>query len=162
MLESVLGIFALTAACVASIVGYGIYRCQTPEFQDPLTLSVAPSPWDKYVDGWGLTHFFFFMLLGVLYPRYWALIWSLGLAWEVIEFSSQSKPFYASVCHAGTREADLTGWWYGRWQDIVMNSSGLAVGVLLNAAGVHFSWALVLAVTVVSSQIIVVHGARRD
>jgi len=23
------------------------------------------------------------------------------------------------------------GWWYGRWQDIVMNTAGLAVGALL-------------------------------
>jgi hypothetical protein len=26
---------------------------------------------------------------------------------------------------------DVSGWWYGRWQDIIMNSAGMLLGIYL-------------------------------
>lgn len=123
----------LCALTVLVIVLYGTYRCKTSGFTDPLTLSLFPAPWNKFLDGWGLTHLFYFMFLGYMYPslKYVAYSWILGLIWEIIEFSMKDHPFYISRCKYTFTTDNGTGWWYGRWQDLVMNSIGLMIGYYL-------------------------------
>lgn len=117
--------------CVLIIVSYGTYRCQqATEFVDPLTKSAFSKSHalSSYLDGWGISHFAFFFLLGYLYPGVNYVLYSfcLGVLWEIFEYTIKDKPFYLSRCNYKT--GDGRTWWYGRWQDIVMNSLGLLAG----------------------------------
>jgi hypothetical protein len=128
-----LQIIGLAAACVGFIVLYGTYRCKAENFTDPLTTKFAPAPYDQFFDGWGITHFLFFMTLAYMYPTKNALIliWFLGVGWEVVESIFHDHPFYISKCNYKLTTDDVSGWWYGRWQDIIMNSAGMLLGVYL-------------------------------
>jgi hypothetical protein len=125
-----LHILLIGLTCVLVIVLYGTYRCKKTDFQDPLTKSFVPPPFDKYLDGWGISHFMFFALLGFLYPQKALLAFSftLGVIWELIEYSAKDHPFYISKCNYTNLSNDGGSWWYGRWQDIVMNTLGLIAG----------------------------------
>jgi hypothetical protein len=120
------------ALCVGVIVGYGTFRCHNKGFQDPLTFAIAPAPFDRYLDGWGISHFTFFAVVAYFYPRQWIFLWILGIIWEVIEYSVKDHPFYLSRCQYNLTTDKGEGWWYGRWEDIVMNSLGIALGVALS------------------------------
>lgn len=126
-------ISAMGFICGFIIIIYGSIRCKKSDFKDPLTTTFAPPPFDKYLDGWGLTHFGFFLMLGYLFPRTNLLIFAfiLGVCWEIIEFIFKDHPFYLSKCEYTLTTQDGSGWWYGRWQDIVVNTLGLLVGYMI-------------------------------
>ena len=124
-------ILILSALCVLIIILYGTFRCKRTDFVDPLTFAFAPPPFDKYFDGWGLTHLGFFTLLGYLCPTKLLFCFALGVAWELIEYSMKDHPFYLSKCQYNLKTHGGEGWWYGRWQDIVMNLAGLLFGSYL-------------------------------
>lgn len=132
-------ITAICAVCVGVIVGYGTWRCKNPEFTDPLTQTlVGGRSMSSFTDGWGLTHFTFFALLTFLYPKQALEIFGAGVIWEIIESTIKDRPFYLSSCHVRVTTDIQAGWWYGRWQDIVMNSLGQCIGYGLQKSGV--SW----------------------
>lgn len=124
--------FVICMACVGVIVSYGTLRCKGT-FVDPLTLSPVGAPWNKFLDGWGLSHFVFYAVLGYLYPHKLLFITVLGVLWELVEMSFKEHPFYLSKCHY---QAQVPGegyehWWTGRWQDIVNNTAGMLLGAWL-------------------------------
>ncbi len=127
-------IAGICVACVLVIVLYGTYRCHHAAYVDPLTRAHAPPPWDKFLDGWGISHFLFYAALAFLYPapQHLVFIWLLGVLWECAETVVKDHPFYLASCDArrggGPTTANGEGWWYGRWQDIVMNSLGMLAG----------------------------------
>lgn len=92
--------------------------------------SFAPPPWNSFVDGWGITHFAFYMALAFFYPQHLITIFLLGVLWELLESFFKEHPFYISKCEykLNTDREDNGRFWYGRWQDIVMNSLGMAAG----------------------------------
>lgn len=128
-------ILAMGIVCVFVIVAYGTFRCKmaTGSYKDPLTIVFAPPPFDKFLDGWGISHFLFFALLGYMYPTRNTLIFIflLGVLWEIIESLAKDHPFYLSKCNYTITTDDGAGWWYGRWQDIVMNTCGMFLGYAL-------------------------------
>lgn len=138
-----LKIVAINLVCVSIIVFYGTLRCQG-SFKDPLTSSPFGEPWNKFFDGWGMSHFFYFMLLGFLFPKKNTLIFIfvMGVLWELVEVAFSERPFYVSKCDYGraintdggnivAQEEGRDKWWYGRWQDIIMNTSGMLLGAWL-------------------------------
>lgn len=134
LVSSGLKITVIGLLCVFCIVAYGTYRCKTTDFTDPLTFSLFPAPLDKYLDGWGISHYLFFTLLGYLFPEPKLIAYSFfcGVLWEIVEFSMKDKPFYISKCNYTMTTDKGEGWWYGRWQDLVMNSLGLWTGYYLS------------------------------
>jgi len=124
-------ITAICLTCVLVIVVYGTFRCKNSSFVDPLTFSFAPPPLDKYLDGWGISHLLFFALLGYLFPKQLLFSFFLGVIWELVEYSMKDHPFYLTKCNYNMKTHEGEGWWYGRWQDIVMNTAGLWIGSAL-------------------------------
>lgn len=122
-------ISVIGAICVLVIVLYGYYRCTNGNYTDPLTKSWVSPPWDRFLDGWGASHFVFFFVLAYVYPSELVYIWLLGFAWELLEFWCKDHPFYLSDCELTTDSGGR--WWYGRWEDIVMNTLGIGAAVLL-------------------------------
>ena len=117
-----------------SIIAYGTYRCNTKDYVDPLTKSIGPASLNRFLDGWGITHFMFYGVLAYMFPdkRSLMFIAGLGVAWEIIEVIFKEHPFYLSDCkYPPQTDADGDGWWYGRWEDIIMNSLGMATGYII-------------------------------
>lgn len=124
-------IVSICAVAVLTIVVYGTYRCKTTSFRDPFTVALAPEPLDKYLDGWGILHFFLFLFFGYFYPSKIIFAWILGFIWELVEYMFKDRPFYISECQYEIDTDHGVGWWYGRWQDVIMNSLGLLSGYAL-------------------------------
>lgn len=121
-----------TILCVLAIISYGTYRCRNPSFKDPMIKSVVgDSDLNKYLDGWGLLHFWFYALLMYKCSNIWYVIIIFGIIWELIEMRFKDKPFYLAKCDVSLSDDTEEGWWYGRWQDIVMNSLGMFTGAML-------------------------------
>ncbi len=114
------------------IVWYGSYRCQFQDNVDPLTRTFGPKGTEKFTDGWGLSHFFFYFFLTYQSPEYWFLIFLIGVAWELIEFSIKDRPFYLTDCAYVLETEQGQSWWYGRMEDILMNALGIAAGYALS------------------------------
>lgn len=117
-------------------MGYGTYRCKTSNFKDPLTYSLFGPPLSNFLDGWGISHLLFYMALTYVYPHEWMFISVIGVLWEVLEHTVKDKPFYLSKCNYKL-ETNRGGWWYGRWEDIVMNSIGVVIGYHLGQSSTH-------------------------
>jgi hypothetical protein len=136
-MEDFAAIFGICFVCASIIIVYGTIRCKMPGFTDPLTYSAVPAPWNRFLDGWGIAHFLFYGMLGYLYPARWLFITCLGILWELIEMQFKDHPFYLSKCSydvntdAAAGGAGAPGWWYGRWEDIVMNTGGMLIGIAL-------------------------------
>ena len=113
---------------VMFIVGYGTYRCTRKDFVDPITKSLLGPPLDAYTDGWAFLHFAFYGILTYFYPEQYIFIGLMGVLWEIIEIIFKDHPFYFSDCKYQLTTDKATGWWYGRYEDIIMNTLGMAFG----------------------------------
>lgn len=135
-------ILGICMFAVMIIIIYGTIRCKGA-FVDPLTYAPVPPPWDKFLDGWGLSHLLFYAILGYLFPNRLLFITILGISWEFVESMFKDHPFYLSKCNY-LESDDTDGWWYGRWQDIVMNTSGIIIGAWIasRSHGRTMSWRL--------------------
>ncbi len=131
--------FLFIIVCISFIVLYGIWRCMYPKYTDPFTQTLIGGPsMSKFTDGWGIFHFIFFGLITYAFPQYIVHTFIFGIIWEIIESLSKSKPFYTPICNTLIDTDQVQGWWYGRWQDIVMNTLGQAFGLFLNK--IRASW----------------------
>lgn len=118
---------------VATIVGYGTFRCTQKDYVDPLTKSLLPAPFDGFTDGWAFLHFACFCLITYLFPQHYILIWILGVSWEIIEFIFKDHPFYFSDCKYKLTTDKDEGWWYGRYEDIIVNTLGMYLGYYMSS-----------------------------
>jgi hypothetical protein len=126
-----LQIVIICITCVLVIVSYGTFRCHHKEFRDPLTNSIfSPNSKSSFFDGWGLLHFAFFFGLAYAFPRHTVFIFMMGVLWELVESIMKDHPFYLSKCDALNTDGS-SAWWYGRWQDIVMNGAGITLALVL-------------------------------
>jgi hypothetical protein len=123
-------ITAVFLIVVLFIVGYGTFRCRQKDFVDPITKSLLGPPFDAYTDGWAFLHFACYGILAYFYPKTYQLLFiaSVGVAWEIIEIIFKDHPFYFSDCKYQLTTDNATGWWYGRYEDIIMNTLGMVVG----------------------------------
>jgi hypothetical protein len=120
------------ALVVATIIGYGTFRCTRENYVDPLTKSLLPAPFDGFTDGWAFLHFSCFCLITYLFPQHYIIIWVLGVAWEIVEFMFKDHPFYFSDCKYTLTTDKEGGWWYGRYEDIIVNTLGMYLGYYLS------------------------------
>lgn len=127
--------FSITMICmiaVAMIISYGLMKCYIPGYVDPLTVKLSSTPYDLLRDGWAISHLLLFTVIGYLYPepQYLLFAWVLGVLWELTEYGVKDTSIFPSACVHNMVSQNSGRWWYGRWQDVVMNSVGLVVGVI--------------------------------
>lgn len=117
-----IAIFVFLVICL-----YGKYRCTHPEYHDPLMKKLGIFD----LDGWSLSHLFFFAILGYLYPNTFVVSMGLGVGWEVFEHVvGKNRPgFLGGFGDCATTDPGVSGsWWFGRASDIVMNVVGFLIG----------------------------------
>lgn len=117
--------------CVIIIFLYGKYRCDNPDYNDILLTKLNIGD----LDGWSISHFTFFFILGYLYPQKIKLTVFLGILWEIFEYLYDNyKPtFLDGFGHCVTTDPKKKNviWWYGKISDIFVNYSGFVIGSYL-------------------------------
>ena len=80
-------------------------------------------------DYWAGTHFLLNALLAFTLPDHVTLFFVVGSSYEVFEqLVGQTDN---AVQRLGPRSDGVQTWWYGRFSDILFNTTGLLVGLLL-------------------------------
>jgi len=131
--------FLLFFVCFLVILAYGHYRCVSGQ-KDFLQYPLFP----KYkhlhdLDGWSGSHFLFYMVIGMLYPKSFYLTITFGIMWECFEFFvAKYQPIWLQdFGFCGTRvmtDKPVTIWWYGKVSDLLVNFFGFIVGHYLVTA----------------------------
>jgi hypothetical protein len=122
---------------------YGKWRSRTDGVTDPLSHEILPK-----VDGWVLSHFTGYLLLGYFFPKTFRLSMFIGILWECFEtWAGETKPDFLKgigdtrmgTTHSEELEKKLesvdgTGqyWWYGQYEDVIANGLGFLVGMHLS------------------------------
>jgi len=100
-------------------------------YKDPLENGIKKSS----IDGWSLTHLFFYMLIGYKYPNTFILTLIFGILWELFETYIglyEPKLFenwgFCNLKHKNLKKK----WWYGKLSDPIINSIGFFIGMKIN------------------------------
>lgn len=130
---------AVYIVCVLAIIVYGYFIRRT-KTRDVLAKRIYHHPICQDIDGWSVSHFMFFGLLGVLFPGHHLQFFMTGVFWEIIESALGQNNFEVSgrrLQLVGDQDADgnTTGkddaFWYGKESDIVMDVAGYCLGSAL-------------------------------
>ena len=126
--KQVLSLLCYFVVCAVLIFMYGNYRCDNPDFKDPLQTKLGIGD----LDGWSLSHLLFFMFIGYHFKgKYLIAAFLLGVLWELFEhYYGEERPGWLGGygdCDMQTDRLDGS-WWYGKWSDIVINLIGLVLG----------------------------------
>ena len=98
------------AMCVLSIFTYELVLPK--KYADPLRLS-----FHKGFDGWSLTHVVYYSFLSYNYPQNIQFLLISGILWEIFEH-------YFGILTKNK-------WWFGRFEDLLMNGIGIFIGFTL-------------------------------
>ena len=95
---------------------------------DPFLWEPSIKYLSRYLNIWTLSHFFFFAWIGYHYPDCLEAAMVYGIAWETFEFSLGEffPKFFPKI--ANRIDPTWTLWYYGRYEDIIMNFLGFVVG----------------------------------
>ena len=105
------------------ILFYGKYRCDNPQFKDPLEYTFFGE-----IDLWSVDHFIFFTFLGYFFPEtFWSSLF-IGILWEIIEYIIANNEF--------TRRILLNYWIIPEkyWNETIQNK---LVDLCVNMIGYH-------------------------
>jgi len=137
-LHKIIQIILITSITAILIIIYGVYRCKNPDFHDPLGIhfTTKSKMLNNMLNGWAISHFMYYTILTYLYPEYWMLIFVIGCIWEIYEMFLQSnQPWYVKYignCTV-TTDSSTKPWWYGQFEDIIMNTLGISFGKIICA-----------------------------
>jgi hypothetical protein len=105
-----------------------------PDRDDPLRYSLVNLPILRdMTDGWALSHFMFYSMLGFLYPDLFGTAMLVSISWELLEFAlSRFTPGKVPL-HEDTalveKKADVHGdFWYAKPTDPLVNACAFLFG----------------------------------
>jgi len=104
-----------------------MYKFFGTKENDPLIKFKSPI-FGNFFNGWTLTHFIFFYYLGYYYPDCTVEASVLGLLWEIIEHVVGEYLPIINPKLAFSIDPFWTSWYYGCWEDLVMNTLGFYIG----------------------------------
>ena len=115
------------------------YLYLKPKFGD---CAVAADPLNKKlfnlgkfpISQWPLSHFILFLGFGFLAPRYWWAFILLGVGWEGVELLMkhlQKRNARTARTRVNANEYTYLTYWESTVEDIILNTSGVIIGVFL-------------------------------
>lgn len=126
----------LYIVCILLIVLYGVVLRATKS-RDILAKKIYTHPICQDIDGWSISHFLFFGLLGVLYPGQHLQFLCVGFLWEVIETVLGQNKFGTTGSRLqligeqdenGVPTGNNDAYWYGKESDVVVDIFGYSLG----------------------------------
>jgi hypothetical protein len=132
-LEGLLTLLLSIFFTILLIISYKLSKCYfLPQIPDPLLNNIYGS-----IDGWTLSHFFYFTYLTVIFPTYIYELIFLGILWELFEemfgllglIYKDQKYQWIKDCLTDPMHPDR--WWYGKKEDILSNMLGILYGLML-------------------------------
>ena len=118
--------------CISIIFLYGRFRClNLNNYKDPLENGIKKTSFD----GWSLTHLFFNMLIGFLYPNTFILTLIFGILWELFEtyIGLYEPSIFKNWGFCVSKDKKIKKkWWYGKLSDPIVNSIGFLIGIKIN------------------------------
>ncbi len=123
--------FSVFISLFLIIIFYGWLRCKK-NFPDVLEFKLLKNNHLSNLDGWWISHFVLYLVMGYLYPYSLRLSFIIGCIWEFIEFlAGKYKPKILSsigFCKSSKKGEKDKIWWYGKWEDVLINLLGLILG----------------------------------
>ena len=114
----------VVALPVLFIFPYGRYRSMNPNYVDPLMTKIGIGD----LDIWSITHFFWYGLMGYVFPTRSIEVLTMGATWETTEWIlGKTRPAIMGGfgdCPNNINAKDNDKWWYGRCSDLVVNTVG--------------------------------------
>ncbi len=124
----IVGIVALTIV-VYWLVLLSVFGSRNMTQHDFLNQRVMDNPFTgSPLSWWPFTHLVMYIILGWMFPNCLALLFSIGVAWELIEMGFAqifSQPYHYIRTAQGV---EYPNWWAGSTLDIGMNTIGLIIG----------------------------------
>jgi hypothetical protein len=128
--ENYKNLLILNVLCILVIFINGWWRCKYNMGNDILMNIKLGGD----LDGWSITHFLWFTILGYYFPHYFIECLIVGILWEFIEhYLGENRPSWLGGfgdCNLGTDQLNSShkNWWFGRVSDVVMNIAGFCAG----------------------------------
>ena len=119
-------------AAVIWIFLYAFIRCKRGN-GDALQWSLFKDPvLSEYTDLWALLHFILFFSMACLYPGRGWLLFGIGVLWELVEMYIGNQGDWNQMVFGGCSDTADGNWWYGRYQDVIVNGLGILAGTYLS------------------------------
>jgi len=91
------------------------------------------------IDWWSVTHIILYIYFGYFFPNYFVEFFIIGVIWELFEsFFCQESVSKLLGCHKsehiwcrGLKKVNSCDYWYGKIDDLAMNSIGFIIGMQL-------------------------------
>lgn len=128
-------VVTLILICIFLICIYGVFLRRTKR-RDILANDFFSTSLIQNINGWSMTHFAFFFLLGVLYPGHHLAALNAGIIWEFVE-----QGLGTNIIKINGKRIQLVGdavdgvstgndeaYWYGKTSDIIINILGYCIG----------------------------------
>ena len=105
--------------------------------RDPLAQPLFNHPICQEIDGWSVTHFLFFGLLGLFYPGQHLQFFVIGYLWEIvetalgqnkIEVSGTRLQLEGELYPEGRPTGNSDAYWYGKESDVIADMFGYCIG----------------------------------
>ena len=102
--------------------------------RDPLNIKLFSFPvyGDNCCSTWPITHFFFYLILGAIFPNCVIILITSSIIWELTEFTGGKiiKRFIPEE-RGAKDEVQYTTWWNSAVSDLFFNLLGISTGLLL-------------------------------
>ena len=90
------------------------------------------------MDLWSVSHIIVCFILTYLYPHEWLFIFITSCCWELFEYACgaanpKNMKYLIGTCKIFNLTSDNDDtWWYGKGSDILANSIGIGLALLLH------------------------------
>jgi hypothetical protein len=99
--------------------------------RDPMRVCAVDRPaWlCAMTDGWALSHFLFYGMLGAVFPDHFGISMIVSVGWELFEFLLGKVPWFTGIIEQVS--SDSQQFWYGKPTDLLVNAAGFWAGAQL-------------------------------
>ncbi len=109
-------------------------------YKDFMNYKIFTLPGSNCCSLWPISHLVLYLILGFIFPDCWLLLFIVGALWEAMEVVGGKIPILNPQRKFKEGYGDdpdveySNGWWAGSFKDVIFNTIGLAMGVLLRKA----------------------------
>jgi hypothetical protein len=130
-------IFWILSVHIMSLSLYEASQEGNVELADPMNKRLF-SLYGFPISTWPLSHFLLWLAATVMAPSSWSYYLVTGLVWEGVELLMKTMAKETTLSRTARTRVGETGeytyltYWESTWEDIVINSAGIATGLLIS------------------------------